>query len=182
MNSSSFTKRESSPSTSPLRGLRVVSDTDASRPPIAFSAAREIVVLPAPDGAERMKIIPRRGAPVLSMNKPIKAAIPLQTRFFRALLDVLHRRAHLFGCALEPYGYPRERRALRLRTHRVDLAVDLLQQELDLLAHRPLAFHQFAQAVQMGPQASHFRGDIGPLGGIGGLLVQPLLVDRQIGD
>src|SRR5580658_2982605 len=111
-----------------------------------------------------------------------KSRNPFANRVFLALLDVLHLLAHLFDFALEPHGYPRKRRALRLRAHRVDLAIDLLQQKLDLLAHRPLAFHQLAQTVQMGPQASHFLGDVGSLGGIGGLLVQPLLVDRQIGD
>ena len=38
----------------------MVRETDAVRPPIALSAAREIVVLPAPEGAESMNIIPRR--------------------------------------------------------------------------------------------------------------------------
>jgi hypothetical protein len=39
----------------------VVSETDGSSPSIDSRAAREMVVLPAPDGADRINIVPRRG-------------------------------------------------------------------------------------------------------------------------
>src|SRR5262245_66209502 len=54
------TKRKSTPSISPGRGGRVVTDTEYARSGTRSRISRHNVVLPAPDGAETTNSVPRR--------------------------------------------------------------------------------------------------------------------------
>ena len=74
---------------------------------MALSAAREIVVLPAPDGAETIKIIPRLGGKELSGFEGIEAISDVQRPFYYILFDVLDLLAHLFRFRLNFNRYLR---------------------------------------------------------------------------
>src|SRR5438552_947343 len=73
------------------------------------------VVLPAPDGAETMKSSPRRPEP---------------------LLDILDLLAHLLELRLRGDHELGHAQTVGLRAHRVDLAVHLLQQKVELAPAR----------------------------------------------
>ena len=94
----------------PARGER---DRTRLRPVDCFSAAREIVVLPAPEGAERMNIYH-----LAASDDPIPSLRLYQATLRRAnyvltnrfpLFDVLDLLAHLFDLALHLDGDLRER-------------------------------------------------------------------------
>src|SRR5882724_2154360 len=59
-NSGTPTKRKSTPSISPGRGGRVVTETEYARSGTRSRISRHSVVLPAPDGAETTNNVPRR--------------------------------------------------------------------------------------------------------------------------
>jgi hypothetical protein len=63
--------------------------------------------LPAPDGAERMKIIPRLGGKESSDFKGIEAINQAQRPFYYILFDVLDLLAHFFRLSLNFNRYLR---------------------------------------------------------------------------
>src|SRR5438128_10199573 len=81
------------PSTSPSRGLRVVNETDACRPKFACCARREIVVFPAPEGADRINIIPRRVRRCDDTLKTNQARRYLQIRVLPGAAQILLNRS-----------------------------------------------------------------------------------------
>src|SRR5208282_5504783 len=165
---------------SPSRGARVVKDTENSRPAMALSAARQIVVLPAPEGAERMKIIPRLGGKESADFKGIEAINRVQTPLYYILFDVLDLLAHLFRFRFYFNRYLRKCCVLRLRTHRIYFAVDFLEQKFNRLADLPLALEQRLEAVEMRAQTRDLFADIAVLRGGRRLLIEAFLVDRQV--
>src|SRR5258705_5637452 len=126
------------------------------------SARFEIVVLPAPEGAETMKRIPSLVRRATSM----------------ALFDVLDLLADLLHLALGVDRELRQPEVARLGGHGVDLAADLLEQELDLLADRLVGRAEVAKAGEMALQPHDLLGDVALLGLKGGFLQEPALVDR----
>ncbi len=81
---------------------------------MALSAARQIVVLPAPEGAERIKITPRLGGKESGDFNGIEAINRVQRRLYYILFDVLDLLAHLFRFRLYFNRYLRKCRVLRL--------------------------------------------------------------------
>src|SRR5271167_4119313 len=147
---------------------------------MALSAARQIVVLPAPEGAERMKIIPRLGGKESRDFKGIEAINRVQRPFYYILFDVLDLLAHLFRFRLHFNRYLGKRRVLRLRTHRIYFAVDFLEQKFNRLPDLPPALEQRLEAVEMRAQTRDLFADIAVLRGGRRLLVETFFVDRQI--
>src|SRR5437764_1323877 len=102
------------------------------------------VVLPVPDGAETMNSSPRgRAASV-------------------ALLDILDLLAHLLELRLGRDDEFRNPQAVGLRADRVDLAVHLLEQEIELASARLVAVAERAPVGHVSPEAGHFLADVRP--------------------
>src|SRR5438552_18598971 len=91
------------------------------------------VVLPAPDGADTMKSKPARPGPVAPRPG---SGRPRGSRGVEASLDILDLLAHLLELRLRRDDELRDTEAVGLGTHRVDLAVHLLQQEVELASAR----------------------------------------------
>src|SRR5579871_2124267 len=101
------------PSTSDERRARVVTDTESVRSRfLSCISMRVSVVFPAPEGEERIRIIPRRRAPIIS-------------------LDVLNLLAELLDLSLEFKPLGREAHVVRLRAERIGLPAELLRQEIE---------------------------------------------------
>src|SRR5580698_8962660 len=109
------------PSRSPGRFCRVVTLTESSTSVSAASKAREMVLLPAPEGA------------AITRATPLRAIV---------LLNVLHLFANLFDRAFHLQAVTGERRAGRLAAQRVGLAQEFLHQEIQLAADRAAGLEQ----------------------------------------
>src|SRR5262245_38434950 len=99
------------------------------------------VVLPVPDGAETTKRRPRW---------PCGAA----------LLNVLHLLAHPLELRLHVDDDRRDLEAFGLRPDRVDLAVHLLQQEVELPAARLRAVGEIGPVHEVGAEADQLLVDV----------------------
>src|SRR5437879_9214329 len=117
-NSRSLTKGKSTPFTAPARGARVVAETEYARSGMHRRASRQSVVLPAPDGADTTNSVPRR---------------PRRTP--ARLFKILHLLADLLQHALGGQRGLAHLEVVGLGGHRVDLAVQLLDQEVERPAH-----------------------------------------------
>src|SRR5882672_8459326 len=151
-NSRSVTKRKSTPFTSPGRGARVVAETEYARSGMHSRASRQSVVLPAPDGAETTKSVPRR---------PRRAP---------ALLKILHLLADLLQDALGGQRGLAHLQVVGLRGHRVHLTVQLLDQEVERPADGPALVEQQRELREVRAQPRQLLGHVA--------LVRP---DRRLG-
>src|SRR5207245_3782516 len=80
-----------------------------------------------------------------------------------ASLQVLELLPELLELAFHrDYGL-RDRGVVRLRSDRVYLPQQLLRQEAELLAHRPVLGERFAASGEMGAQPDQLLGDIDPV-------------------
>src|SRR5205809_4975429 len=109
------------------------------------------VVLPVPDGADTMNRRPRR----LPSTGALAAG---------ALLNVLHLLAHLFELRLGRNDQFRDPEAVSLRADRVDLAIHLLQQEVELAAAGLVAVAQRVPVCDVCPEARDLFADVGSAG------------------
>src|SRR5260370_36153647 len=157
-NSRSLTKRKSTPSTSPGRGARVVADTEYARSGMHSRASRQSVVLPAPDGAETTKSVPRRPrrAPAL-----FRAA---------ALFKVLHLLADLLQDALGGQGGLAHLEVGGPPGRRRPLTVPVLVPEVERPADGPALVEQQRELREVRAQPRQLLGHVA--------LVRP---DRRLG-
>src|SRR5262245_12190356 len=121
----------SRPSTSPARGARVVALTENSTRGSTIRRL-QIVLLPEPDGPETTSIVP---CPAI------------------ALLDVLHLLAQALDVGLgvdHPVGHGR---VGALGTDRVDLAEDLLDEEVELAPDAPALGHEALELLEVAREA-----------------------------
>src|SRR5689334_416798 len=119
-----------------------------------------MVVLPAPEGAETMNRRPRR-RPGASVTRAAGGSDSLDT------LDLL---AHLLELRLGGDDQLRDAQAVGLRPHRVDLAVHLLQQEIELAAAGLGAVGEGDPVRDMPAEPGDFLTDVGARGGTDDLL------------
>src|SRR5687767_5924949 len=97
------------------------------------------VVLPVPDGADTMKSSPRR------------------------LLDILNLLPHALEFRLRLDDQLRDVQSVGLGPDRVDLAVHLLQQKIELAAARFRARGQRRPVREVAAKPRHFFSDVRPL-------------------
>src|SRR5213594_2500082 len=135
-NSRSLTKRKSTPFTSPARGARVVAETEYARSGMTRRASRQSVVLPAPEGADTTNSVPRR---------PRRAP--------GRLLKILHLLADLLQHAFRRQRGLAHLEVVPFRRHRVDLAVQLLDQKIEGPADGTTLVEQQGEFGQVGAQA-----------------------------
>src|SRR5262249_35836782 len=126
------------------------------------------VVFPVPDGADTMNSSPRRAGPA-SRDAPAGA-----------LLNVLHLFAHLFELGLRRNDQLGDPQAVRLPAARIDLAVHLLQQEIELAAARLVAVAQDAPMRHVGPEPRDLFADIRSARRADDLLGDHRLIHRQL--
>src|SRR5512141_1594461 len=95
------------------------------------------VVFPVPDGAETTNRRPRRGS-----------------------LDILDLLPHLLQFSFDRNDQRRCRRPLGFRSDRVDLAVQLLEQKIELAAAGLGPLGQLAPVLEVRAEPNHLLGDI----------------------
>src|ERR1700731_2985514 len=104
------------PSTSLERRVRVVTEIDSVRSSsLVCSSIRVKVVLPAPDGEERISIKPRPRALTV-------CSFAARSSSCKVLLDILERCAELLDLDAQFEAEPRQARVVRLGTKRICLA------------------------------------------------------------
>src|SRR5688572_3683071 len=139
-----------------------------------FCASRSTsVVFPVPDGAETMNNWPRREAAT--------GPLPAAPSAWPGLFDILDLLAHLLEFGLGVDDQLRDAETVGLRADGVDLAVHLLQQEIELAPARLRALGERHPVRQMGAEPRDLFRDIGPGGGADDLLRDHRLIDRQLG-
>src|SRR5262245_10120942 len=82
----------------------------------------------------------------------------------RRSLDILNLLAHLLELRLCRDDELRYAKTVGLRAHRVDLAVHLLEQEIELAPARLRAVGERAPMRDVRAEALHFFADVGPRG------------------
>src|SRR5437016_14597919 len=95
------------------------------------------VLLPVPDGAETMKSRPRPS------------------------LDILHLLAHLLELRFRRDHELGDSKTVGLRSHRVDLAVHLLQQEVELASARLGSVDERRQVRDVAAEPRNLFADVG---------------------
>src|SRR5450631_478442 len=149
------------PSTSLDRRARVVTEIDKVRSSsLVCSSIRVKVVLPAPDGDERINIKPRRpsgvfwpGA-VLSLAKWLSSGMSF-------LLDVLDLLAELLDFDAQFETKRRQARVVRFGAQRIGLAGQFLGQEVEPAADRAARRQQIAGSGGVRRETVQFFPDIG---------------------
>src|SRR6266508_1600576 len=126
------------PSRSEPRGGRVVTDTEKTASGWRARSRWASVVLPAPEGADRMRSSP--GA--------------------RSSFDILHLLAQPLDLRLRRHHDRGDLGALRLRADGVHLAVHLLDEEVELAPGRLGALEQRPRLGEVAPQAGDLLGDV----------------------
>src|SRR5437870_8237676 len=107
-NSGTPTKRKSTPSISPGRGGRVVTDTEYARSVSRSRTSRHSVVLPAPDGAETTNSVPRR---LITRRAPLRHETLRQGRGLERRQDEMVAAGHDDRPRATPVGRVHQLRA-----------------------------------------------------------------------
>src|ERR1700712_5843775 len=140
-------KWEWRPSISEGRRARVVTEIESSSPqPPSSAMARVSVVLPAPEGEDRIRIRPRR--PTGSRGFAFVPVIFVST----SLLDVLNLLAELLHDGLQVESDPRQADVVRLRAQGIGLAPEFLGQEIEAPANGAPGRDQLARGGEGRPQ------------------------------
>src|SRR4051812_20631525 len=120
--------------------------------------ARDSVVLPAPEGDDMMRRMPRLG---------------MWTRD-SVLFNVLNLLAELVDHGFELEADCGQAAVRRLRTQRVGFPVELLCEEIELAADRFGGLEEFPRRLDMGEEPIDFFLDIRTRGEKNGLLVEAI--------
>src|SRR5215813_3292919 len=127
----------------------VVADTDICSAGISATSMRDSVVLPAPDGEDSTNIRPRRSTPSNPWPPAAIASLQILDLFAELLDDILH---------LEP-GIG-ELDVVRFRAAGIDLAIELLRQEIKPPADRSALAENVARLRDVGSDAVELFADI----------------------
>src|ERR1700730_12491518 len=162
------------PSTSLERRTRVVTEIDNVRSSsLVWSSIRVKVVLPAPDGEERISIKQRpRARAVCSFGGRSSGC--------EFLLDILYLFAQLFDCDAQFEAEPRQTRVVRLGAKRIGLARKFLGKEVKPAAGRAALRQEFAASIGVRGKTVQFFPDIGLGRQHESLLVQTILVEIRV--
>src|SRR5215213_4777709 len=125
------------------------------------------VPLPPPEGELTTTSIPR---PLITSARVAPPACSLSS------LDILHLLAQFFDRPLDGEARVFDQQIGRLRKHRVRLAVQLLQEEVEALARLALARERLAELHEVTLQTRYLFGDVAAVGEVGDFLCQPPLV------
>src|SRR3954447_19203346 len=127
---------------------------------------RVSVVLPAPEGEERMRRSPRRWWADASAT---------------ALLHVLDLLAELLHGRLEIEADPRHGHVPGLGAERIGLPAELLRQEVEAPPNRPAGAQKVARRGDVGAQAVDLLADVGARREQDRLLMEPRRIERPAG-
>src|SRR5665213_629966 len=120
------------PSTSLDRRGRVVTEIDSVRSSaFVCSSMRVKVVLPAPEGDDRISISPRRSS-VSPADRTISDKSWVRSPTCIALLDILNLLAELLDFDAQFEADRRQARVIRFGAKRICLATELLRKEIEL--------------------------------------------------
>src|SRR5580700_9231976 len=162
------------PSTSLERRARVVTEIDSVRSSsLVWRSIRVKVVLPAPDGEERISIKPRpRARAVCSIAGRSSSRI--------SLLDILDLFAELLDLDAQFEAEPRQARVVRLGAKRIGLTRKFLGKEVEPAAGRAALRQEFAGRGGVRGKTVQFFPDIGLGRQHESLLVQTILVEIRV--
>src|SRR5579884_706806 len=107
----------------------------------AASNCLQRVVLPPPDGAE------------ITINNGVDCASPM-------LFNVLRLLAEFFQLGLERHHRARDDAVVRLRADGIDLAIDLLRQEIERAPDRFPGIAAIVELLEMALQTRQFLRDV----------------------
>src|ERR1700730_1440754 len=162
------------PSTSLERRVRVVTEIDSVRSSsLVWRSIRVKVVLPAPDGAERISIKPRPRA--LSV-----CSIAERSSSCKFLLDILDLFAELLDLDAQFEADPRQARVVRLGAKRIGLARKFLGKEVEPAAGRAAPRQNPAGRGGVRGKTVQFFPDIGLGRQHESLLMQTILVEIRV--
>src|SRR6202023_1532392 len=162
------------PSTSLERRARVVTEIDSVRSSsLVWRSIRVKVVLPAPDGEERISIKPRpRALAVCSFAE--------RSSRCKFLLDILDLFAELLDLDAQFEAEPRQARVVRLGAKHIGLARKFLGKEVEPAAGRAALRQEFAGRAGVRGKTVQFFPDIGLGRQHESLLVQTILVEIRV--
>src|ERR1700730_18314487 len=143
------------PSTSLERRARVVTEIDSVRSSsLVWRSIRVKVVLPAPDGEERISIKPRPRALAV-------CAFAERSSSCKFLLDILDLLAVWLDLDPQFEAEPRQARVVRLAEKRIGLARKFLGKEVEPAAGRAALRQEFAGRAGVRGKTGQFFPDIG---------------------
>src|SRR5580704_8912916 len=152
------------PSASDERRARVVTETERVRSSaLSCNNMRVSVVLPAPEGEERINKRPRR---LVAMA---------------GSLDILNLFAQLLDLAAQIEADRSQGDVVRLGAERIGLARQFLREKIEPPADWPAGAHQFARRRHMGRQPIELLANIGLGGQKHRLLMKAVLVEAAAG-
>src|SRR5580704_6695706 len=162
------------PSTSLERRARVVTEIDSVRSSsLVWRSIRVKVVLPAPDGEDRISIKPRpRALAVCSFAERSSSC--------KFLLDIMDLFAKLLDLDAQFEAGPRQARVVRLGAKRIGLARKFLGKEVEPAASRAALRQKLVGCGGVCSKTVQFFPDIGLGRQHESLLVQTILVEIRI--